>query len=426
MSVAFVSTERARVLGSLFHGYDGPGFSVRLPGWTWNAADDKRPAFALTFRSTESLQSLLLSPSETKWAEAFISGDLDVEGDIFAAFSAVDTLVSRPLPWTLAAAQAATRASYALREWCFRGALHSKRRDASSIAYHYDLPVAFYEPWLGSTLLYSAAYFRSSPEPLDLAQHDKLDLICRKLSLNPGEHFLDVGCGWGSLILHAAGQFGADARGVTISRQQAAAAAQRIAEANLRACCHVDQMDYRDISQLPHLSDKAASIGMFEHVGLSGMRQYFEIVYKALRPGGLFLNSGIVRSVLSPPRKDSFIDRYVFPDGELPTLSFALEQAEAAGFEVRDVENLREHYALTIRMWIEKLTAEKPRLLGTVTDRIFRIWLLYLVGSAVAFERGDIGVYQVLLSRPDVCCDTKPRTREDWYRPHNQDARHAA
>jgi cyclopropane-fatty-acyl-phospholipid synthase len=369
---------------------------------------------------------LLVSPSETKWAEAFISGDLDIEGDIFAAFSAVDALLSRPLPWRLAAIQKATQCSFALWERCFRGTLHSRKRDASSIAYHYDLPVAFYEPWLGRTLLYSSAYFRNTPEPLDRAQYDKPDLICRKLSLRAGEHFLDVGCGWGSLTIHAAGQFGAAARGFTVSRQQATVAARRIAEAHLRSSCFVDQMDYRDIPQLPHRFDKAASIGMFEHVGLHGLRRYFQIVYEALRPGGLFLNAGIVRRTASPPHKDSFIDRYVFPDGELPTLSFAVEQAEAAGFEVRDVDNMREHYAATIRMWIENLIAEKQRLLGIVTERIFRIWLLYLIGSAVAFERGDIGVCQILLSHPDAPSDTKPRTRKDWYRPLYSEAKRAA
>jgi cyclopropane-fatty-acyl-phospholipid synthase len=424
MKLAPPSSQGSKTFAALFQNYQGPGFCVRAPGGSWEVGG--RPAFTLIFKGSDSLLSLLHSPSETKWAEAFIAGDIDVDGDIFAAFSVVDALVSRPSPWTVAAAQTASRIGFAIRDYCFRGALHSRRRDASSIAYHYDLPVAFYEPWLGPTLLYSAAYFRDTPEPLDRAQYDKLDLICRKLSLHSGERFLDVGCGWGSLTLHAAGHFGAEARGVTISREQAATAARRIKDANLRGSCFVDQMDYRDISQMGRPFDKAASVGMFEHVGLGGMRRYFETVFGVLRPGGLFLNSGIVRSASSPPRKDSFIDRYVFPDGELPTLSFALQQAEAAGFEIRDVENLREHYAATIRMWIDNLIAKKQQLLGTVTERIFRIWQLYLVGSAVAFERGDIGVCHMLLSRPDARAEAKPRTREDWYRPRPQDAKQAA
>ena len=172
MNLASLHSETAKVLGNLFQGYDGPGFRVRLPGATWNVGDGNHPAFTLSFRNADALRSLLESPSETAWAEAFISGDLHVEGDIFAAFCSADTLFSRPLPWTLAAKQKASRASFALWKWCFRGALHSQRRDASSVAYHYDLPVAFYEPWLGPTLLYSSAYFRNTPEALDSAQRD--------------------------------------------------------------------------------------------------------------------------------------------------------------------------------------------------------------------------------------------------------------
>ena len=214
--------------------------------------------------------------------------------------------------------------------------------------------------------------------------------------------------------MYAASEYEVLARGITISQNQARVAARRIADAHLNGYCFVENRDYRDALKLPFRFDKAASIGMFEHVGLKGLRRYFRIVYDLLNPGGMFLNSGIVRSPASPNRRQSFIDRYVFPDGELPTLSLALEKAERAGFEVRDVENLREHYAHTLRLWVKNLQEQRVQLLQTVSERTFRTWLLYMVGSAVAFERSDISVCQILLRRPDSSRRSALRTREEW------------
>lgn len=424
MNLTSAHSQRVNPLGHLFRGYKGPGFLVRLPGNIWEVGAGE-PAFAIVLKNEKSLHRLFHAPSELKLAEGFISGDIDVEGDIFAALDAVETLFSSAASWTNTV-MLARRAWLSAVDWATRGARHSRRRDASSIAYHYDLPPAFYAPWLGPTLLYSAAYFRNASEDLDTAQINKLDLICRKLSLQKGDRFLDVGCGWGSLLMRATSAFGVTAHGVTISQQQAEFAARRIANAHIGDACVVERRDYRDIAGLRLPFDKAASIGMFEHVGLKNMRRYFRTVYQALQPGGLFLNAGIVRSTTSPPRKGSFIDRYVFPDGELPTLPFALQQAEAVGFEVRDVENLREHYALTLRMWVSNLQRESARLLGTVSDRILRIWLLYMAGSAVAFERGDIGVCQILLRRPAAHQPKAPSTRERWYQAFNSTSRNVA
>jgi cyclopropane-fatty-acyl-phospholipid synthase len=364
----------------------------------------------------EALQALMQSPGEIALGEAYASGKLDVDGDLYAAFDAVEYLLAAPMRLRSRFLQQLSRCSFTLADSVFRGYRHSQRRDASSISYHYDLPVAFYESWLGPTLLYSAAYFRDSSNGLDEAQKNKLDLICRKLDLRRGDQFIDIGCGWGTLAIHATSAYGAQTRGITISQQQARAAARRIADAHLNGSCFIENRDYRDALQLPYRFDKAASIGMFEHVGLRRLRKYFTVVHGLLNPGGLFLNSGIVRSSSSPRRTHSFIDRYVFPDGELPTLPIALREAEAAGLEVRDVENLREHYSRTLRLWVKNLQEQAPRLSQLVSERTLRIWLLYMTGSAVAFERGDISVCQILLQRPEPGKRTEICTREKWYK----------
>jgi cyclopropane-fatty-acyl-phospholipid synthase len=266
-------------------------------------------------------------------------------------------------------------------------------------------------------LTYSCAYFKTGEEPLDQAQDNKIDLICRKLRLQPFEQFLDIGCGWGSLILRAARENGAYAHGITLSKEQARVASSRIDEARLTQSCKVELRDYRTLKDVALPFDKIASVGMFEHVGLNKLPEYFNTVREVLKPGGVFLNHGIARSHQSRARKSSFIDRYVFPDGELVTLTQALAAAESAGFEVRDVENLREHYELTLRHWVEQLQRNAEAILKCVSQSTYRIWLLYMAGSAAAFRRGDIGLYQVLLSRPDRGQSRLPLTREDWYLP---------
>lgn len=418
MSLASAYSHRIRLFNHLFLGYAGPAFAIRFPPCSWRSAPTQ-PVFSLIFRRSESLDRLLQNPSEIALGEAFISGELDVEGDIFSAFDAVEWLLSRHPGLGNRFLAALNRGSFALLSLLTKGRKHSRRRDAASIHHHYDLPVEFYEPWLGPTLLYSSAYFRNTGNGLDAAQTDKLDLICRKLDLHPGDRFMDIGCGWGSLAIHAASRFGALARGITISRNQARVAARRISEAHLGDLCFVENRDYRDASCLPWRFDKIASIGMFEHVGVKNLSNYFRVALELLNPGGAFLNSGIVRSADSSPRKDSFIGQYVFPDGELPTLTQMLCPAEEAGFEIRDVESLREHYACTLRLWVTNLQGHAADLLQTVSERTLRTWLLYMAGSAAAFERGDISVYQVLLRRPSHEHKIKLCTRELWY-PNSQ------
>jgi cyclopropane-fatty-acyl-phospholipid synthase len=414
MSLASDYSRRIHLLNELFRSYAGPAFAVRFPFCSWYSAASRQATFSLILRSSESFDKLL-QPSETALGEAFISGELDVEGDIYSAFEVAEWLLKRHTGLS-------TRIMAELYRDCFtalilltRGRKHSRQRDADAISRHYDLPVAFYEPWLGPTLLYSCAYFRDLGEGLDAAQNEKLDLICRKLNLQPGDRFMDIGCGWGGLAIHAAGRYGAQTRGITISRSQARVAASRIAEARLGDLCFVEYRDYRDASDLPWRFDKLASIGMYEHVGVKKLHNYFRTAFDLLKPGGLFLNSGIVRSADSPRRRQSFIDQYVFPDGELTTLAEALRAAEEAGFEIRDVESLREHYALTLRRWVRNLQDHASQLLEAVSERTLRTWLLYMAGSAAAFERDDISVYQVLLHRRGQERNAEICTRENWY-----------
>ena len=408
-----------RQLTGLFSGYEGPTFSIRLwNGWQWNIGE-RPPACTLAINAPGVLASLAASANEVTLGGAFVRKELDVEGDLFSALSVAGHLMRRPraLRRQLLENVTANLISGAvdLRRWLGHGPPHSKARDQAAISYHYDLPVGFYRPWLGDSLAYSCAYFRRADDTLEQAQNQKLDLVCRKLRLRPREHFLDIGCGWGSLVLHAARCYRAQAHGITLSREQANFANRSIRNAGLMDACTVEHRDYRNCSELQATFDKIASVGMFEHVGLARLRGYFAAVHKLLKPGGVFLNHGIVRSRLAPTPKSSFINRYVFPDGNLVTVTQAIDAAERAGFEVRDAENLREHYELTLRRWVAGLQRHKDALLQLVPETTYRIWLLYTAGSAAAFQSGAIAVQQVLLSRPDCGRSRLPMLREDWY-----------
>lgn len=415
-------SRRRKLLADLFRDYDGPPFSIRLwNGWRWTTSPGEKSVFTVVIATPNALTALITEQNEIGLGEAFIRKDIDVEGDIFSVFFVAEYLVNRPKGLLQRAAEFTARSAMNSKRWLSSGFQHSKARDRASISYHYDLPVEFFRPWLGSTLAYSCAYFRSFQDSLDLAQWQKLELICQKLRLQPLERFLDVGCGWGSLVLRAGGKHHAHAMGITLSKTQAKVAQERIESTELCQRCKVELRDYRDCNHLSESFDKIASIGMFEHVGFKNLSEYFRIVRGLLRPGGVFLNHGIARSPSSPIRKNSFIDRYVFPDGRLVTLSEAMSAAESAGFEVRDVENLREHYELTLRKWVEGLRQNEAVLRNQVSDTTYRIWLLYMAGSAAAFRRGDIAVYQVLLSRPNRGQSALPLTREDWYAESTRD-----
>ncbi len=392
----------------------------------------------IVIHSARALRALILHPSEVTLGEAFLKKDIDVEDDMFAVFDVAEHVFHCAKGRRQRILEAVSGLLSGAGAWLTSGGRHSQKRDSRAISYHYDQPVSFYQPWLGDSLVYSCAYFQSVGNNIDAAQTGKLDLVCRKLRLQPGEHFLDIGCGWGSLILHAATRYNVEACGITLSREQESVASGRIAAAHLGDKCHVELLDYRKAAAVFQPFDKISSVGMVEHVGLHNLPLYFRTAHSLLKPGGVFLNHGISRAHaasgsnlsfldrsivpflrnvlgLSRPHHSSFIDKYVFPNGELVTLSQMIQAAETAGFEVRDVENLREHYERTLRCWVDGLRRNADEILGLVSETTYRIWLLYMAGSAAAFKRGDIAVYQTLLSRPDRGSSKLPMTREDWY-----------
>jgi cyclopropane-fatty-acyl-phospholipid synthase len=444
------ASERSRIFQGFFAGYHGPAFSIRLwDGWQWANTADAALRCTVVFHSPRAFEALLVRPSEITLGEAFLSGAIDVEGDLFSVFAVTEHIFHSPQGLRRKFLETLSRVLFELTRWWNHGSPHSLARDRSAIAYHYDQPVEFFRPWLGDSLVYSCAYFRSPADDLATAQANKLALVCRKLRLLPHDRFLDIGCGWGSLVLHATSRHHVEAQGITISQEQAAVATERIRQSRIGDSCRADLLDYRHASDRFLAFDKIASLGMFEHVGMKNLPRYFRTVYDLLRPRGLFLNHGIARADTAPGSSDpaqperaafsrsvvhllqqipglhraqssSFIDKYVFPDGELATVSQALRAAEAAGFEIRDLENLREHYELTLRACVEGLQRNASQLLRQVSDVTYRTWLLYMAGSAAAFHRGDIAVYQMLLSRPDHGASGLPLTREDLYQSWQQ------
>ena len=292
----------------------------------------------------------------------------------------------------------------------------SRRADATAIAHHYDVSNQFYELFLDPLMIYTCAYYRDPDGKLDQAQRDKLDHVCRKLELRPGESLLDIGCGWGSLSIWAAQHYGVRAHGVTLSRAQADYAAARIQAAGLQERCRVEYLDYRDLPASAHY-DKIAAVGVIEHVGIANYPAFFGSVRARLNDGGLYLNHGIVHEFhWKPTSQTEFLYRHVFPNGDLAGFSETVTEMERAGFEIMDVEGLRLHYARTCRHWVERLRERAADAVALVGERIYRTWLLYLTCSSVAFEAGSIGLYQVLMRKHgDSTIDRGPRTREPLY-----------
>ncbi len=413
------------LLDDLFKGYGQSDFAVRLwDGSVWEP-DGGRPArFTLVLRHPGALRAMLLPPSELRLGEAYLYDDVDVEGDIEAVFPLADHLLEvRSFPTAerlrlarrllaLPGANGRPRDGRAAR---LRGRRHSLDRDREAVTYHYDRSNDFFAVFLDRRMVYSCAYFSELDLDIDAAQERKLDYICRKLRLEPGERLLDIGCGWGALVMHAAERYGVEAFGITLSEPQAALAGERIAEAGLEPTCRVEVRDYRELEQ-DEAYDKVVSVGMFEHVGERLLPEYFTRAWRALRPGGVFLNHGIARSAGWRPRRGpSFNQRYVFPDGELVPVSVTLAAAEAAGFEVRDVESLREHYVRTLRHWRRRLEERRADARQAADEVSYRVWRLYMAASAYGFETARFGVYQTLLAKPDRGKSGLPLTRTDWY-----------
>jgi cyclopropane-fatty-acyl-phospholipid synthase len=407
--------EASAAVHQLAAGRGMPPFSVRLADGT-NLIETPGAQFTLVVRDSNVLAKLLDSPDELALGELFISGDLEVEGDLDAALQLAESLTShgsRPTQQQKLRRAPAVLIPLHARGDNLKGTLHSRERDRAAVASHYDVSNAFYRLWLDPNLVYSEAYFQSPDQPLDAAQIYKLDYVCRKLRLKRGDRFLDIGCGWAGLVIHAASHYGVDALGITVSDNQAELGSERIRKLGLEDHCAVRISDYRD-TEKSKTYDKIASVGMFEHVGQSMLKPYFDEIFRLLPPGGVFFNSGISASATYKREGRSFMDEYVFPDGELVPLHVAIREAELSGFEVRDVEDLSEHYALTLDRWVQRLEEHSQEARQVTDDVTYRTWKLYMAASAHGFRVGRIHLYHLLLWKPGQD-QHFPLTRKDWY-----------
>jgi cyclopropane-fatty-acyl-phospholipid synthase len=360
----------------------------------------------VVFRSPNVLRRLLTAPGELGFARAFVAGELDVVGNLYAALQLhehLSTVRLTPRQWLAAARLVRAVGLRPLppprEEARLRGRRHTRERDAAAIAHHYDVSNGFYRLVLGPSLTYSCAVWEDPSFNLEDAQAAKHELVCTKLGLEEGMRLLDVGCGWGGMLIHAAERHGVSAVGVTLSRPQAELARERVAAAGLAGRIDVRLVDYRDL--VGERFDAISSIGMFEHVGLSQFGVYFGRLRELLRPGGRLLNHGIGRPPGHATRfgRRGFVDRYVFPDGELHELGAVVSVLQAAGLEARHMDSLREHYALTLRAWVANLEASWAEAVAEVGAPRARIWRLYMAGSALGFEAGRLQVHQVLAVR---------------------------
>lgn len=414
-------------LHEMFAGYKPRDFAIQFwDGSTWGAEAGQAARFTIVLRHPGSVRKMFWPPTNTTLAEAYVYNDFDIQGDMHSFFAMTNYL--KDLPWTPEQRmKLAWRLVFGLplqdrnktgrQEAQLSGDVHSQERDQQAIRYHYDVSNDFYRLWLDPAMVYSCAYFEDAGQDLATAQKRKLEHICRKLRLQPGERLLDIGCGWGGLIMHAAQHHGAQALGITLSQNQLQLARERIAAAGLNDRCRVELCDYRKLEEPAGSFDKLVSVGMFEHVGAALLPGYFKQAFDMLRPGGTFLNHGIARKFDVPKEHEAdFAKRYVFPDGELVPISTTLHAAEEAGFEVRDVESLREHYELTLRHWVKNLEDHADEARQATDDTTYRIWRLYLAGSANGFRTSIYSIHQALLVKPDNGQARLPLTRNDWYR----------
>ncbi|GAB3547628.1 cyclopropane-fatty-acyl-phospholipid synthase family protein [Arthrobacter tumbae] len=400
---------------------------LRLHAWDGSEAG---PAGGpvIEFRSRRWLRRMLWCPNQLGLSRAYVAGDIDGPGDLFESFSALSSVgkfaelkaFRPPTPgerWKLL--RTAVRVG-ALglppapppeeMNVSKKGRLHSKKRDAAAVSHHYDVGNDFYALVLGPSMVYSCAVWEDERTGLDAAQEAKLDLVCRKLGLREGMRVLDVGCGWGSFALHAAQNYGVDVVGVTLSKEQAASARERADAVGLSDRIEIRVQDYRDIDDSPF--DAISSIGMAEHVGREQIGHYALKLHGLLRPGGRLLNHAISWNAGEmPPDPDSFIPRYVFPDGEMLSLTIMMGALESAGLEVLDVEALRRHYGLTLRAWVRNLEENWDEAVRLTSEGRARVWRLYMASSALGFERGLNGVTQVLVQRPG---GEEPPLRRDY------------
>jgi cyclopropane-fatty-acyl-phospholipid synthase len=437
LQFAMSSAELARnILRRIFENFGGnvlirlwDGYELRMGRLQMSKS---RPQLLLTFDSPETFRTLFLSRNPLYFLESYFEGRVNIEGDLYSVLSLRHNLTSLHLsPMEKAillikllgieshkklasGTDTIMRWDKTLAQKLRLGS--SKSLNRHSISFHYDVSNEFYALWLDKQMIYSCAYFEDAGQSLEQAQCNKLNHICRKLRLQPGEHLLDIGCGWGALICWAAEHYGVNAHGITLSRNQFQHVQNLIRERGLEGKVSVELLDYRDLKGEARY-DKLVSVGMFEHVGLKNLPAYFAIAHRMLKPGGLFLNHGITTDE-GGWKKDlssEFINRYVFPDGQLETVSTVQGIMEDTSFEIHDVEGLRSHYALTLREWVKRLEEKHDDALNYVSEATYRVWRLYMAACALQFEEGTTGIYQILASRRQPFSNPVPLTRKDIY-----------
>ena len=414
----------AAVVQPLLDVYFAGGAPVRFSFWDGSTAGPENTPGCVVVHSPTALTRMLWSPNELGMARAFVAGDIDIDGDFYGVLKALRrnaTVTAKASPRAFTSALGVAMRLGAVgpppkrpdEEVRLSGWRHSKQRDSAAIRHHYDVGDAFYRLILGPAMTYSCARFEVGGTSLESAQRSKHDLICRKLGLadSPGKRLLDVGCGWGSMAIHAARAYRSKVVGITVSPSQHRAARQYTLDAGVGREVEIRLQDYRDLRG--ETFDAISSIGMFEHVGHSHMDEYFGKLFALLVPGGRMLNHAISKPGGS--KMNGFIHRYVFPDGELIDVADVVRAMERAGFEVRDVESLREHYTRTLQAWVANLEASWERAVELVGERRARVWRLYMTASANAFDQGAIAVHQVLGVRPTADgASLMPATRAGW------------
>jgi len=393
-----------KIIESRYGGRDLPVALVLPDGG--RVALSPRPDLEVVARTWRGLKALA-APALGTLARAYVHNDIDFSGNAQRALAIAEAMVGD-------IAHGRDPVSTRIKHF-----VHQRRTNRANIQHHYDVSNAFYRLWLDSRMVYSCAYFRTEDDTLDDAQAQKLDLICRKLRLKPGERFLDIGCGWGGLLFWAATHYDVDATGITLSKNQYEHVRAEIDARGLSGRVRVELVDYLDLPADVHY-DKIASVGMFEHVGVKRFSRYFGKIHQLLRPGGFVLNHGITHNPLSAHSLGSgigdFVEEYVFPGGELTHVAKMIEGMAAAGLEAIDAEALREHYAKTLWHWTERLEANAEAARREVGEERFRVWRIYMAGSAHAFDRGWLSLWQVLAGKP--LPDGRlphPLTRDDFY-----------
>jgi cyclopropane-fatty-acyl-phospholipid synthase len=416
-------------LAEVFERVAGPDADVEFVAYDGSKAGiPGSPAVTISIKDPTAVSYLAQAPGALGLARAFVSGHLDIDGDMYTALSRLATAQRTDLslaerisllsqlggPQLLLKRVAPPPQEVRVSRRWMSGRRHSRGRDASAISHHYDVSNTFYEWVLGPSMAYTCACYPDAAATLEQAQEHKFDLVARKIALKPGMRLLDVGCGWGGMVMHAAKKYGVSVLGVTLSEQQALWAQRAIKEAGLDDLAEVRHLDYREVTETGF--DAVSSIGLTEHIGKAQLPGYFGFLYGKLKPGGRLLNHCITRPDNTGPASvtDGFIFRYVFPDGELEGPGYLVSQMHDAGFEVRHEENLREHYALTLAAWCANLAEHWDKAVAEVGDATARVWRLYMAGSQLGFERNQIQLHQILGVKLGAHGESGMPLRPDW------------